>query len=46
MSTKAQNEGYCIVCYNEFDESDFKAISIAKCGHEFCKQCWTEYLEN
>lgn len=46
MSLREANEGYCIICYNEFDDGDFKCVSIPKCKHEFCKSCWSEYLIN
>lgn len=33
----------CTVCYNNFDEGEFRADSLP-CGHEFCSDDWTQYL--
>jgi len=35
------NSEYCLICYEEKNENFFSL----KCGHQFCADCWTEYLQ-
>lgn len=32
----------CQICYDTVDSSDAFALA---CGHSFCRECWTDYLE-
>lgn len=32
----------CEICYIEFRDKDFTGL---ECGHRFCSDCWTSYLE-
>lgn len=38
-----QNGGYCIICYNEIDDSNSSALA---CKHTFCNECWLDYLKD
>ena len=47
-SLAANNGGMCTVCYTDFADAknDKMATPIAMaCGHQFCKQCWKDYLK-
>ena len=41
---KAHNQGYCMICYAQFNTTNAKADSL-KCGHEFCANDWQDYLK-
>ncbi len=40
---KANNQGYCQICYSKFNTTDAKPDAL-QCGHEFCSQDWRDYL--
>ena len=36
-----ENGDYCLTCYEEKNDTFFSL----SCGHQFCGDCWTEYLK-
>lgn len=45
LSKAEKNSGVCSICYGEFEDPDYSAVSLP-CGHQFCKECWVQYLKD
>ena len=44
QSCAKQNGGHCIICYSPMTSTVPRQAIALDCGHQFCKQCWIDYL--